>query len=216
MKEKWQKTLIDILWLFLMGAVLGFILETVFYVLKYHEFVSKKGLWYGPLKPIYGLGVVLITALLYKVKDKSTWKTFIYGVIIGTLFEYLASLFQEYVLGVYTWSYEGFNFNLNGRIYLPYCLAWGIITVLYFKLIYPYYVKAFNKVYSKSFKVVSIMVTIFLMYDCLLTGIIAHRYSARAEGIMPSNKISSYIDSRYPDELIQKNMPKLRIVSSIK
>ncbi len=216
MKEKISKSLIKILWIFILGAFLGYIIETCFYVLKYHEFVNKSGLWYGQLKPIYGIGAVLITTILYKVKDKSIWKTFIYGVIIGTIFEYIASLFQEYVLGVYTWSYSDFNFNLNGRIYLPYCLIWGLITIVYFKLIYPYYDKLFNKLYSKKLTILSIFVTAFLIYDCLLTGVIAHRYSARAQGIEAHNKLSSYIDTKYPDKLIQKKMPKLRLVTSLK
>ena len=216
MPEKVKKTLLHILWLFILGAILGFIFESLFYVLKYHEFANKKGLWYGPLKPIYGIGVVLITALLYPIKDKSLFKTFLYGIIIGTVFEYISSLFQEYVLGVYTWSYQGFNFNLNGRIYLPYCLAWGFITILYFKLIYPYYEKIFNKLYSHSWQIISLFISIFLIYDFLLTGCIAYRYSKRNQHIAPTNKIAKYIDEKYPDELVQKRMPKLRLVSTLK
>ena len=216
MPEKIKKILMHILWLFLLGAILGFILESIFYVLKYHEFANKKGLWYGPLKPIYGTGVVLINLLLYKVKDKSIFKTFLYGVIIGTLFEYFASLFQEYVLGVYTWTYQGFNLNLNGRIYLPYCLAWGFITILYFKLIYPSYLKIFNKLYSKTWQIISLVISIFLIYDFVLTGLIAHRYSERNANIPASNKVMKYIDQHYPDELVQERMPKLRLVANIK
>ncbi len=216
MKEKVKKGFIYILWLFLLGAFLGYIIETIFYLLKYHEFVNKSGLWYGHLKPIYGLGAVLLTIILYKVKDQSLLKTFIYGIIIGTAFEYIASLFQEYVLGVYTWNYANFNLNLNGRIYLPYCFIWGLITIIYFKGIFPYYEKLFKKLYSYRLVLISLVVTIFLAYDCLLTGVIAYRYSARRQGVIATNKISNYIDQKYPDELIQKRMPKLRLVANLK
>ena len=213
MQEKYKKIFFHLVWLFIIGAIFGFIFETIWHFIKNGVYINKQGLWYGPLKPIYGCGVLLITLFLYKLKDKNPVWLFLGGFIIGTLFEYFASYFQEYVFGTYTWTYSGFNLNLNGRIYLPYCAAWGAISFVWIKYAWPLYLKLFNKLYSKRFVILSSIIAIFLVYDIALTTVITIRYSDRANNIEPQNSLIEYIDQKYPNDLIQEKFPKLRIIT---
>lgn len=211
MKKQIKKILFIALWLFIIGGLLGFIIETFWYYIKNGTWINKQGLWYTPLKPIYGCGLIIITLLLYKRINDNILNIFIYGTLIGSIYEYATSIFQEYVLNTYTWTYQSFNFNINGRIYLPYCFIWGIITLLWIKALYPLFIRFIHHITSKKYIYINYILIIFLLYDITLTTIITYRYAHRLEDT--SNKILQYVDKHYPDPLIKRRFPKLRIIS---
>ncbi len=212
MKEKYKKLFVQTVWLFIIGAFFGYLLETIFYFIKHGEFINKQGLWFGPFKPIYGFGLLVIMLFFKRLKNKSPITIFINGVIIGTFFEYFASFFQEYFFNTYTWTYESFNLNLNGRIYLPYCFAWGAIAFVFIKYIYPYLAKLFTKFYSPQLFILTIILFIFMLFNITLTVLITIRYAKRVKGIAASSKIMQLIDKKVPDELIKQKFPKLRVI----
>ena len=189
----------DLIWLFIIGSFIGFILETVWYYIKHGVFINKQGLLYGPFKPIYGFGLIIIILTMYKFYNKKLWQKFILGVIIGSTFEYFGSVFQEFVFGTSTWNYGSFKLSLGSRLYLPYCLCWGIMAR--FK-------KIIKKIPKKIFNVITICVTIFMFLNILLTVIVTIRYSNRAN----TNTVLKIIDDIYNDEYMQKKFPKLKII----
>ena len=95
--KKEKTSLTEYIWLFIIGCIFGYIIESGWYFIKHGVWINKPGLLYGPFKPIYGLGFVLIVMIMKKFKDKKIWIKFSLGVIIGSVFEYICSLFQEYV-----------------------------------------------------------------------------------------------------------------------
>lgn len=210
-KIKAKKLIYHFIWLFLVGAILGFIFETSWHFIKNGELINKQGLWYGPFKPIYGLGLVLITAILYKIKDKNPLLIFLVGLITGSLFEYLTSIFQEVVFGTYTWNYSSFNMNLNGRIYLPYCIVWGVISYIWMKYGFNLYLKIFNRYYNKKFRIISLIILVFMLYNSFISWVITDRYATRSKNFPPQNKLEEILDKYYPNEVIQKRFPKLRV-----
>ena len=92
MKNK-KINLTEIIWLFIIGSIFGYILECVWYVIKHGVWLNKQGLLYGPFKPIYGIGLVLIVLLMHNFKDKKLYLKFLIGTLIGGVFEYICSLF---------------------------------------------------------------------------------------------------------------------------
>jgi len=144
LKEKIRKILFHLFWLFLIGGIFGYVLETFWHFYKYHEWINKQGLWYGPIKPIYGFGLIIITLFLSKQRYKTSLKIFLIGIIIGSIYEYFTSCFQEYAFNTETWSYLNMNYNIHGRIYLPYCFAWGLITLIWIKFLLPFYLKFYK------------------------------------------------------------------------
>ena len=138
MKLKEEKIKVaELVWLFVIGCLIGYVLETTFHFFKNGEWINKQGLLYGPFKPIYGFGLIFIVLVMNRFREKKFWQKFIIGVILGSAFEYFGSLFQEYIFGTSTWNYSHFNLNVGGRIYLPYCLAWGVISVFCINILYP-------------------------------------------------------------------------------
>ena len=98
-----KKVFNEFIWLFIIGCVLGYIIEVSCYYYKHEIWLNKQGLLYGPFKPIYGLGVLIITFIFNKIKLKKGVSVFLAGVAIGTIYEYVLSLFQEYVLHTSTY-----------------------------------------------------------------------------------------------------------------
>ena len=207
MEEKEKFEFKELIWLFVFGCFIGFVLEQSFYVIKYHEYVSKQGLLYGPFKPIYGFGAILFTWIYYLVKKKTKIRYFIVGILIGSTFEYLSSWIIEKIYHSYVWDYSSFKYNINGRIYLPYCIVWGIISLLWASFIYPFFKRTYNKYKERRhFKIITIIVTILMVLDCLVTWTVLLKETS----ISKNSKFYKIVDRVYPTNKIKKKFPKFR------
>lgn len=213
MENKTEKiSLSEIVWLFIIGCLVGFVLETIFHFFKNGEWINKQGLLYGPFKPIYGFGLIFIVLIMNNYREKKFWQKFLIGVILGSAFEYFGSLFQEYVFGTSTWNYSHFNFNIGGRIYLPYCLAWGVIAVFCVDILYPWFKKIIKKVNVNLYQITTGIVAIFMIVNVSLTALASIRYSDRTNNTTATNAIFKVIDEWYPDEYMQVKFPKMKVI----
>lgn len=114
-------------WSFVTYGFLGFLLEVSFAAAVGGR-PDRKGLWVLPLCPVYGAGACLILALPGWV-DERPWLLFLLGGVTATAAEYLAALWHEKVLGVSFWSYDGLPGNFQGKVCLPFSLAWGTLSL---------------------------------------------------------------------------------------
>ncbi|MBO5121369.1 MAG: hypothetical protein J6C28_06770 [Bacilli bacterium] len=48
----------DYLWLFIFGSFFGFVIETIWCLIRWRKLESRKGLIYGHFIPIYGIAGV--------------------------------------------------------------------------------------------------------------------------------------------------------------
>lgn len=211
-KKKDKIKLSELVWLFVIGCLVGFVLETLWHFFKNGEWINKQGLLYGPFKPIYGFGLIFVLLTMNNFKDKKFWQKFIIGVLLGSAFEYFGSLFQEYVFGTSTWNYSHFNLNIGGRIYLPYCIAWGVIAVFCVDFLYPWFKKALSKINQNLYKVTTVFVAVFMIINVSLTALASIRYSDRANNEENSNVVFKVIDEWYPDEYMQVKFPKMKVI----
>lgn len=58
-----------IIWIFTIGSILGYCVEMIWCYVRNGYFESRKGLIYGPISPVYGIGGVALTLLLYRFID---------------------------------------------------------------------------------------------------------------------------------------------------
>lgn len=146
------------------------------------------------------------------MKKKSPILIFLLGLLIGAIFEYIASLFQDYILHTSTWNYSNIKNNLNGRINLPYSIIWGAITYLWIKYGLDIYLKFYNKILKfKLSRIIIIIITIFLAFDLSLTSIVTKRYSQRKRGIEATSDFDTYIDKYFNNKVFEKKFPNLRV-----
>lgn len=151
-------------WSFVVYSFIGFLLEVAFAALTGGR-PDRKGLLVLPLCPVYGVGACLILALP-RWADARPWALFLLGGLAATGAEYLAALYHEKVLGVSFWNYNGLPGNLQGRVCLPFSLAWGVLSLGLVYWLHP----RLQPWLSRIPGAVSWMALLTLLTDCLFTA----------------------------------------------
>lgn len=215
MKKFWDKYSI-IFWTFLIGSFIGFAHENLLMFIR-GRYALRQGLLYEPLIPIYGLGALcfyfIYSSLSFKTKNKflKAFLVFIVGFIAGGLIEYICSLLQENIFGTISWNYSRHKFNLNGRISFKYSCFWGLVGVLFYYYIMPLLskIKKFSSIYYV--KIITIILSIFLAFDCTITFFACLRHSERRDGVEAANSFDEFFDEYYPDEVINRVFNNARV-----
>ena len=190
-------------WLFLIGAFLGDIVETIFCRLTAGVWMSRSSLVWGPFSIVWGLAIAAATALLYKDREKPDRHLFIIGTVLGGAYEYICSVFTELVFGKVFWDYSKIPFNLGGRINLLYCFFWGIAAVIWIKNLYP----LFSGWIEKIPVLWGYILAVFMAVNIAVSSMALIRYDLRAEGKPPKNSVESIIDERFDDARMEKIYP---------
>lgn len=198
--EKKNFTFFQYVWIFIVSCYAGFLVETLWCLIKNGYIESRKSLVLGHLSVAYGMGAVLLTLILVHFRNAKVWKIFLIAFVSGTVTEYICSLGQEICFGTVAWDYSDLPLNINGRVCLLYSLFWGVLGVFWVKVMIPFMNKIFNAVYLPFEKVIVWAFIAFFVFDCALSASAALRMNERAQGITPSNKIEQFLDLHYPDE----------------
>lgn len=196
-----------LVWLFFIGAFLGDITETIFCRVTAGVWMSRSSVIYGPFSIVWGIGVVVLTMMLHKYRDKDDRYLFIFGTVVGGAYEYACSVFTEMVFGTVFWDYSKIPFNLGGRINLLYCFFWGLASVLWIKNVYPFLSRWIEKVPKKAGTVISWLFLLFMTVNIVLSGMALGRYSDRYAGKPAANSVESFLDTYYPDERMERVYP---------
>jgi uncharacterized membrane protein len=144
-----MKYLVIISTLFVIGSLLGWVIELFF-----RRFVSQKkwmnpGFLIGPYLPIYGFGVIV----LYGVSNIplgitiQAWDIVARIAIIGvgmTLIEFVAGLIFIKGLKIKLWDYSNRKGNIMGIICPSFSLIWLIVGSLYYFLLNPVLVEGIS------------------------------------------------------------------------
>lgn len=113
-------------WYFLGYGFLGYLLEKLFAALTHAEHRVRKGFLLAPVCPVYGLAMCAVLALGAD-RIGPLWELALLCSITATTAEYAVHLFCDAVLGVRFWDYSATKTDVNGRICLPFSLAWGVL-----------------------------------------------------------------------------------------
>ena len=138
---------------------------------------------WGPFSIVWGLAIALVTALLYKYKDRSNTFLFLIGTLLGGAYEYLCSVLLEIFFGKVFWDYSNIPFNLGGRINLLYCFFWGIAAVVWFKRLYPPLEKWIERIPQKVGKIITWGLLVFMCCNIMVSCMALVRYDEREKGI---------------------------------
>lgn len=144
-----MKYLVIVSTLFVIGSLLGWVIELFF-----RRFVSQKkwmnpGFLTGPYLPIYGFGVVV----LYGVSNIplgitiQAWDIVVRVVIIGvgmTLIEFIAGLIFIKGFKIKLWDYSNRKGNIMGIICPSFSLIWLAVGSLYYFLLNPILVQGIS------------------------------------------------------------------------
>ena len=196
-----------IVMLFFVGAFLGDITETIFCRITAGVWMSRSSVVWGPFSIVWGLAIAAVTALLYKYRNRSDRFLFLMGTFLGGAYEYLCSVFTEIVFGTVFWDYSNIPFNLGGRINLLYCFFWGIATVVWFKVLYPFVSSWIEKIPVKAGKWITWVLIVFMCCNILVSCMALIRYDERRSGVEATQSWQEIMDERFTDERMGKIYP---------
>ena len=204
-------TFTNVVWLFVIGSVVGYITETLFLLVKAGIFESRQGLVYGPFSQIYGMGAIILAFLLLPLKERGKLWLFFGSGIIGGLFEAACSLVQEKIFHTVSWVYTKDMFPLfGGRTSLLYMLYWSILGYAYIQYIYPRIISMVNKVPRKLLNKLTFIIFIFMTINILISAMAVYRWSARTNDKPANNIVAVWLDERFDDKRMRRIYPNMR------
>lgn len=128
---------------FFVYSFLGFLFETL--VGKVTETNFNSGILYGPITPIYGIGVVLIMVIskyfflnLHMPRWIETVIVFLILLVILTLIEWIGGILIEKIFDIVFWDYSHLKWNIGKYISLEISLIWGILSLILIYIIKPF------------------------------------------------------------------------------
>lgn len=190
---------------FVAGCIFGFIYETMLCLIVNGYIESKQGLIFGPFAPVYGVGAVIY---MYFLKDKkNVLGIFAYSAILGGIVEFIYSFLQELYFGTVSWDYSNYFMNFQGRTSILHAAFWGIIGVLFVKVIYPFLSDLIEKIPNAVGIYASFFLAVFLAFDIYFSILVAFRQNERIMGLEPQNALEEYIDDKYNDEKLKEIYP---------
>lgn len=203
-------------WLFVIGAFLGDVVETVFCRITMGSWMSRSSVLYGPFSVVWGLGIVLLSGILSRFKREEILKIFLTGTLLGGIYEYLCSLFTETVLGAKFWNYSKIPFNIEGRINVLFCLFWGVAAVLWVRYFYPVLSGKIEQIPVKIGRPLTWCLTVFMTINMGLSFFALNRAYERYLEIPAQSVIERFLDQNYQDEKIKKVYPLLKFIGEKK
>ena len=200
-------------WIFFIAALLGDGFETVFCRLSMGEWMSRSSLLYGPFSIVWGFGAVILTALLYRYRDRRDGFLFLFGTVLGGAYEYGCYVLSELLFGTIFWDYSKIPFNLGGRINLLYCFFWGIATVVWIKVLYPKISQWIERLPMKWGKILTWIMVVFMVGNMAVSALAYGRYVERnTVQAPPESGVAQMLDALYPDARIERVYPSAKYV----
>ncbi len=196
----------------IVGGSIGCACEMVFCRFTMGQWMSRSSLIYGEISLVWGLALAFFTVLLHMYRKQSNLFVFIYGLIIGTFFEYICGSFCEFFYGYSFWDYKHLPLNINGRVQIVFALIWGFSALVYIKFIYKHVNKVVNKIPERIGKIVITVLSVLLIIDVAISVGAGMRFTERLNGLQPSNVFEEFCDKHYSDEFMTNRFKNLKIV----
>lgn len=213
---------------FIIYSVIGFCIETLFGLITKGVLESRKSFLYGPFCSIYGLGAVIMLLGLQKFK-KNNYTLFAGGFVIGSIIEYVISFIGEWLFHIKWWDYSDVPFNMNGRICILFSLFWGMLAIYLVSHLNPIIDKMLSKIKCNVLKAITIIFTIILLFDFIITGFalkmfyirLVNNYNLDIKGVeeyiekyttLYSNpSVKNFVDTYFSDEKMLKTFPNIKV-----
>lgn len=198
-----------LVWVFLISSFLGALIEMVYCRCLGGTWMNRSSVLYGSFSFVWGLGAVVLTVVLHRFAGKEDRKIFLAGFLVGGAYEYLCSVFTELVFGTVFWDYSEMPLNIGGRTNVLYCIFWGLLAVVWIKVLYPPMERGIEKLPPVIGKVITWVIVAAMLCNGLLTAGAMVRYTQRQSDQAPLGIIGQYLDARYPDRYMEHRWPNM-------
>lgn len=200
-----------LVWVFLVSSFLGALIEMVYCRVMGDAWMSRSSVLYGAFSFVWGFGAVVLTVVLQRLAGKEDRKVFLAGFLVGGVYEYLCSVFTELVFGTVFWDYSRMPLNIGGRTNVLYCIFWGILAVVWIKVLYPPMDRSIEKIPPLTGKILTWAIVFVMLCNGLLTAGAMVRYTQRQTQPEPASVLEAYLDEHYSDSLMEARWPNMKI-----
>ncbi|MEC4294152.1 putative ABC transporter permease [Adlercreutzia shanghongiae] len=204
----------NLFWIFVVASILGLFMEEIVHFLFVvpGQWQDRAGLLFGPFSPIYGCGAVLMTLFLNRF-HKSNWLIiFLVAAVIGGAFEALTSLFMQYAFGAVAWDYSNMPGSLfGGRTSLPFMGCWGLLGVVWIKLLLPFMLRVVNFIPWNWRYVLTTVAACFILVDAVMTLQSLDCWYERLSGDPVDTPIQQFYDHEFNDTYMADRFQSMTI-----
>jgi uncharacterized membrane protein len=200
---------LKVFWIFLLGSVFGFIVETIWCVYRHGRIEFRSSMVFGPFTVIYGFGALVMYLGMSYLKRNSFLEMIIFGAIAGTLVEFVCSYVQEKMVGSVSWDYSAKPFNIGGRVCLLYSVYWGVLAIAWSKGLQPIFEKLIKRIPARIFRPLTITLAVFIAVDIAISVAAVARWGMRLDGVPASGMITILIDSLFPNHFMETVYPNM-------
>lgn len=160
----------QLLWLFFIYSVAGWVTEVFLKFLEYKRFINR-GFLIGPYCPIYGAGAVLITVggKLLSPVDRTWAMSFLIAFVLCGLLEYMTSYILEKYFHARWWDYTERPMNLHGRVWIGNLILFGIGGVFILNVFNPRLLALAHRLDPRLFAAILIAVSILFVADAVMS-----------------------------------------------
>lgn len=204
-------------WIFVIGSILGLVVEDVFHYLVYHNMESRAGLVWGPFSSIYGVGAVILTLFLNRFYYTHNLIIFLIAMVLGSALEYGTSWMMETFWHAIAWDYTGTFGSIDGRTNFVFGVMWGILGLFWVRWIMPLIKSIVERVNVRStlFRIINLVLVIFMTVNIIVTVLALHREGQRTQGIPPANNIDQMLDDYFPDWWMQQRFQNMTVSADL-
>lgn len=196
--------------LFFIASFLGALIEMVYCRITGGVWMNRSSLVYGAFSVVWGLGAVLLTVVLRRMEGKPDRYVFLAGFVVGGAYEYLCSVFTEMVYGTVFWDYSYQPLNFGGRTSVLFCTFWGILAVVWVKILYPAIDRWIEKLQPVAGKVLTWIIVVAMTCNMVLTSAAMIRYNTRQTRPESTGWVEEMLDSRFDDEWMEQRWPNMK------
>lgn len=196
-------------WVFLISSFLGALIEMAYCRLTGGVWMNRSSVLYGAFSFVWGFGAVVLTVVLQPLAQKNDRWVFLAGFVVGGAYEYLCSVFTERVFGTVFWDYSHMTLNIGGRTNVLYCVFWGLLAVVWLKVIYPPMDRFIERIPPLAGKAATWIVVLVMACNGLLTSAAMIRYTNRQSAPVQETVVDAFLDRRYDDAWMEQRWPNM-------
>ena len=197
--------------IFLVASVLGLVIETAYTAVMFGVLESRVGLVWGPFSPLYGVGAVLLTLALWRIRKEPVWKVFLISAVLGGALEQTAGWCMENFAHLQSWTYLGLPDHITQWIAWRFLIMWGVLGVIWCRVIMPEMIFRIGEPTTRGRAVLATVLTVFLALDIAMTVACFWRAGQRVEGVPPANAFEVYVDTHYDDRFMARTFENMKI-----
>jgi uncharacterized membrane protein len=204
----------EVFWIFMAGNILGVIVEGLWCLFRYGKWQTHVVTIWGPFNIVYGIGM----AMFFVVDEMFYMKPLGWRIaslaIVGSLVEYLCGLTIRIGLNMKAWDYRNHFLNIQGLISLKMALVWGTLGAIFDKFLYKPLKEALSYVEGSVWDAICAAGSAFMIVNLTYTSLCIIRWANRHKNKPPLNRISRFIDRRYPNHWMEKKFCNWRFIDN--